>query len=197
LIVNYRVIRSAVLVIFGFLGFSLPVAAQQTTRGERSKSETAPRQLQRSRALDTPARLTLSGPDFSGAMHRSVLTEDLVMLTLVAGERLPGSNESNGMPPLDFEDDLPSVAKGQKAETAQIDGKDSPSDVFTPSSSPLYYSGEVGFFYGRSSGKFEREIMQTYFLGTVGNDKFQLTVGAAYGEDNVDVPRFRSGWSKR
>jgi hypothetical protein len=199
LIVNYRVIRSAVLVIFGFLGFSLPVAAQQTTRGERSKSETAPRQLQRSRALDTPARLTLSGPDFSGAMHRSVLTEDLVMLTLVAGERLPAWNGSDGiaMPPLDYyQDDLPSAAEAKRISAAPVNGKDLPSEIAILPSSPLYYGGEVGFFYGRSSGKFEREIMQTYFLGTVGNDKFQITVGGAYAEDSVDVPRFRSGRSK-
>lgn len=193
-------IKLGLFAALGFLGFCFCVAAEQSSRVERSKSETtAPRQLERPRALDTPARLTLSRPEFFAPMDRSVLTQDLVMLTLFAGERLPASNESGGMemPPLDyFQEDAVSAAEGQKAQAGRLDAKDSPSEVITSPLSPLYYSGEVGFFYGRSSGKFEREIMQTYFLGTVGNDKFQITVGAAYGESNVDIPRLRSGSSK-
>jgi hypothetical protein len=196
LIVNYLVIKPALFAVLGFLGFSLPLAAQQTTRVERSKHETtALQQLRSPSALESPARLTLSRPEFPGAMHRSVFTDDLVMLTLFAGERLPASNESGGigMPPLDYFQD---GAEAQTAEPPRADGKDSPSEVVTAPLSPLYYSGELGFFYGRSSGKFDREIMQTYFLGTVGNEKFQITVGAAYGESNVDVPRFHSERSK-
>jgi hypothetical protein len=196
LIVNYLVIKPALFVVLGFLSFCSCLAAQQASRVERSKAETtALRELRFPRALDTPARLTLSRPEFSGAMHRSVFTEDLVMLTLFAGERSPASNESGGMgmPPLDYFQD---GAEAQEVEPPRVDGKDSPSEVVTAPLSPLYYSGELGFFYGRSSGKFDREIMQTYFLGTVGNEKFQITVGAAYGESNVDVPRFHSGRSK-
>jgi hypothetical protein len=67
-----------------------------------------------------------------------------------------------------------------------------PSEMVSPPLSPVYYSGEVGVFYGRSSGKFEREIMETYFLGQVGNDKFQITVGGAYGESSGSALRVHS-----
>jgi len=43
-----------------------------------------------------------------------------------------------------------------------------------------YVSGEVGFLYGRSTGKFGREVEQGYIIGEVGDDKFHITVGAAY-----------------
>jgi hypothetical protein len=128
-------------------------------------------------------------------MHGSGLADDIMMLTLSAGQRLPASSESGwtGMAQLDyFEDELPSAAEVQQANAAPIDGKDSPSEVVNSQLNPIYYSGEVGFFYGRSSGKFDREIMQTYFLGGVGNEKFQITVGAAYQESNGSIPRCHS-----
>jgi hypothetical protein len=189
-------IKSALLLGLGLLGFCFPLAAQQTSRVERTKDETAtPRQLRRPSALDTPARLTLPRPEVFSATNGSVLTDDLMMLTLSVGQRLPASSELGwmGMPPLDyFQDDLPSVAQVQQTNAAPIDGKDSPSEIVSSPLSPFYYSGELGVFYGRSSGKFGREIMQTYFLGEVGNDKFLIRVGAAHEESNGRVPRFRS-----
>ena len=190
--VNSLMIKRALVIALGFFGFCFPLTAQQTSRKERSKAETAaPRQLRGSSALDTPARLTLSPPEVFSATNGSVL----MMLTLFGGQRSPASGELDGMgmPPLDyFQDDLPSAARIQQANAAPVDGKDSASEMISPPPSPFYYSGEVGVFYGRSSGKFEREIMQTYFLGGVGNDKFQITVGVAREESNGRVPRFRS-----
>jgi hypothetical protein len=169
-------IKRALVIGLGFLGFCFPLTAQQTSRKERTKDETAaPRQLRPS-ALDTPARLTLSRPEVFSATNGSVL----MMLTLFGGQRSPASGELGGMgmPPLDYFQD---GAEAQEVEPPRVDGKDPPPEVVTAPLSPLYYSGELGFFYGRSSGKFDREIMQTYFLGTVGNEKFQITVGAAHG----------------
>jgi hypothetical protein len=187
-------IKRRLVIALVFLGFYFPLMAQQTKRLDRTKDETAaPRQLGPS-ALDTPARLTLSRPEVFSATNGSVL----MMLTLFGGQRLPASGElaGLGMPPLDYyQDDLPSAAEVRHANGTPVDGKDSLSEMIIPPLSPFYYSGEVGVFYGRSSGKFEREIMETYFLGTIGNDKFQITVGGAYGESNVNVPKFRS--SKR
>jgi hypothetical protein len=195
LIVNYPVIRPSLFALLGFIGFSLPLAAQQPKRVDRTKNETStPRQL-RTSALDAPARLTLSRPEVFSGMHGSSFTDAYLTLALFNGPRLPASSELGwtGMTPLDpFQDDLPSAAELEQANSAPVDGKDSPSDIVSLPFSPFYYSGEVGVFYGRSSGKFEREIMETYFLGQIGNDKFQITVGGAYGESNVNVPRCRS-----
>jgi outer membrane receptor protein involved in Fe transport len=49
--------------------------------------------------------------------------------------------------------------------------------------------GEVGFFYGKSDSKYGREDFQAYIIGGVGNDKVQITAGAAYTESNGTVPR--------
>jgi len=188
-------IKRALVIGLGFLGFCLPLAAQQTSRLKQTKDKAATSRQLRPSALDTPARLTLSRPEFFSPMKGSLLANDFLMLTLVAGQRLPTSSELGwtGMAPLDpFQDDLPSAAEVQQANAAPVDGKDSSSEVVTSPLSPIYYSGEVGVFYGRSSGKFDREIMQTYFLGEVGNDKFHITVGAAHEESNSRLPRFRS-----
>jgi hypothetical protein len=128
-------------------------------------------------------------------MNGSSFTDAYLTLALFNGGRSPASGESGGMgmPALDsFQDEAPSAAEFQQAYAAPVDGKDLPSEIVIPRLSPFYYSGEVGVFYGRSSGKFEREIMETYFLGTIGNDKFQITVGGAYGESNVNGSRYRS-----
>ena len=50
-------------------------------------------------------------------------------------------------------------------------------------SSPLnqvYYTGEVGFVYGRWSGKGNGDYWQNYVSGQVGNDHFQINAGASF-----------------
>ncbi len=53
-----------------------------------------------------------------------------------------------------------------------------------------YVTGEVGFMYGRSSGKFGGEYKQGYIIGEVGNDKIHISAGASYEEWNGRVPRW-------
>jgi len=188
-------IKSALILGLGFFGFCLPLAAQQTSHIERSKAQTTALRQLRPSALDTPARLTLSRPQVLSGIRDSALSDDLLMLSFLDEQRLPvlGELGSIGMAPLDsFQDDLPSAADVEQAIAAPLDGKDSPSEIVSSPLSPIYYSGELGVFYGRSSGKFGREIMQTYFLGEVGNEKFHIMVGAAYEESNGRLPRFGS-----
>jgi hypothetical protein len=60
--------------------------------------------------------------------------------------------------------------------------KDSSKEVVDVRRSNLfdYAGGEVGFLYGRSTGKNGVEVEQGYIIGEVGTDKFHITVGAAY-----------------
>ena len=44
-------------------------------------------------------------------------------------------------------------------------------------SNPVYVGGELGFTYGRSTGKNGYEFEQGYILGEIGTDKFHLTIG--------------------
>jgi hypothetical protein len=50
--------------------------------------------------------------------------------------------------------------------------------------------GEVGFLYGRSSGKYGREVEAGYVIGELGNDKFHLTVGTSYERSSGRIPRW-------
>jgi hypothetical protein len=72
--------------------------------------------------------------------------------------------------------------------------KDLPTEMQSSSLDPLYYGGEVGVLYGRWSGKGGGDMWQTYIVGTVGNDKVQITAGASYDEWNGNGRglRFRS-----
>jgi len=59
------------------------------------------------------------------------------------------------------------------------------------SSDRLTFGGEFGAFYGKSSGKYGREDFSTYIIGTVGNDKFSITVGAMHQETTFTGGRWR------
>jgi hypothetical protein len=57
--------------------------------------------------------------------------------------------------------------------------------------SKIRFGGEVGFLYGKSTGKYGREDFAGYILGTVGNDKFSINVGYMRQESTFNVPRRR------
>ena len=54
----------------------------------------------------------------------------------------------------------------------------------------LHAGGEIGFVYGRSSGKYGFEYEGGYVIGELGNDKFHLTVGTTYERYNWRAPRW-------
>jgi len=56
----------------------------------------------------------------------------------------------------------------------------------------VYYGGEVGILYGRWTSKGGGDLMRSYILGTVGNDKFQISAGAAYEESSGHSARYHS-----
>jgi len=63
--------------------------------------------------------------------------------------------------------------------------KDKDSSDYPLDLRPGYYvTGEVGFAYGRATGKFGGDYKEAYILGTVGNDKLQISVGASYEDWN-------------
>ena len=52
-----------------------------------------------------------------------------------------------------------------------------------------YATGEIGAFYGHSSGKFSTDYEAGYLMGTVGNDKMQISAGASYEHSDTNYPR--------
>lgn len=67
------------------------------------------------------------------------------------------------------------------------DSKDSAVDLRSPSQ--IYVGGEIGFLYGRSTGKYGVEYEGGYVIGELGNNWFHLTVGTSYERTNWRVPR--------
>ena len=51
-----------------------------------------------------------------------------------------------------------------------------------------YAGGEVGVFYGKSSGKFGREVAAGYIFGEVVDGNTHITVGASYEHSSGRVP---------
>jgi|HubBroStandDraft_4_1064222.scaffolds.fasta_scaffold14053_4 hypothetical protein len=180
--------KGALTVVLGFLSLCLPLAAQQT------EDETIALEQSRSPgALDTAAALTLYQPDIFGTVDSSVLIHGLPVPTLLDGRRFPISNAlaRMGMVPLDiFPIALVSALEIPKRNASPIDSKDLPGEVdYSRANRDFYSSGEMGFLYGTTTGKFGYETKQSYIQGTVGNDKFQITAGVSYQDSSWRIPR--------
>lgn len=159
-------VKRALLALLGFLAICFPVAAQQTSVLQQTIS--------------------------------------LPMLTLADARGLPASSELGrmGTVPVDLSsDESYTVAEiivrpqgGQYLATdgkdSRTDGKDSSAAIVNSPLNPIYYGGEVGFRYGHASGKFGGDDFATYMIGTVGNDKFQITAGGGYEEFNGRLSRW-------
>ena len=76
------------------------------------------------------------------------------------------------------------------ARPPETASKDSSNRLFDARPNFDYVTGEVGFLYGHSSGKFGGDYMQGYIFGEVGNDRIHISAGASYEEWNGRVPRW-------
>lgn len=168
--------------VIGVLALCFPVGAQQTISLEQTI---------------TFDQLSLYRPEILKMVDYSTLLQGLPLLTLLDARYLPVSSELGQMrmAPIEFASDVSySVAEVDRIivrpDHSKDSAKDVPAEVMNPPSNPVYYGGEVGFLYGHSSGKFGGDLLETYMLGTVGDDKFQITVGASYQESNRRIRRW-------
>jgi hypothetical protein len=76
------------------------------------------------------------------------------------------------------------------ARLPETAAKDSSNRLFDVRPNFDYVTGEVGFLYGHSSGKFGGDYLQGYIFGEVGNDRIHISAGASYEEWNGRVPRW-------
>lgn len=187
-------IKRALPAVVGFLSLCLPLAAQQTNPFDPTEDKIITvEQLRQTGALDVASALTLRRPDIFSTVDGSILIHGLPVLTLLDGRRFPISSELGrmGMMPLDlFPIAFLSAVDVRKVKASPIYGTDSPSGVVNVRLNRYYSGGEVGLFYG--SGKHGREDKQAYILGGVGDEKFQITVGAAYQESRGYIQRTSS-----
>jgi len=177
-------IRRAALVILGFLSLCFPVTGQQADTG----ADTITReQLNRTGAANIGPVLDLYRPDIFRALDGSVLIHGLPTLTLLDGRRFPLSTalDRMRMAPLDlFPVAFLASVEVQRVNSSPISGADAPGGVLDLRLNRNYSHGEMGVFYGKSGGKYSREDFQSYIVGAVGNQYFNVTAGASYQESN-------------
>jgi len=160
LLEDSRMTKRALFAVAGFLSLCVPLSAQ-TYR-----------------------------PDIFSALNNSI---SLPSLSLSDGRLFSLSSAFTWMQPTppDF---LPALSPPlpQTAAASAAYPKDSSKEVVDVRKPDLldYATGEVGFLYGRSTGKFSSDVEQGWFSGEVGNDKFHISVGAAYENSNVRFSRF-------
>jgi hypothetical protein len=159
--------KRALSAVAGFLGLCLPLFAQQTYR-----------------------------PDLFSALNNSI---SLPSLSLSDGQRFSFSGEVAS--PFSFNwmestppDFLPALSTTvpPRATATRVYPKDSSKEIVDMRKADLfdYAHGEIGFLYGRSTGKFSGDVEQGYFIGEVGNDKVHITAGAFYENSSGRFPRF-------
>lgn len=180
------VIRHLMVVALGIAGFSLSARAGETTI---TRSE-----LEKTGAFEVGTALQLGRPDLFQSVDGASLIHGLPVLALLDGRRFPISSDLTrmGWAPLNV---MPlafiSAVDVHKSGSSLRYGSDAPAGAVDLRLKRFYTGGEVGFFYGRSSGKYGREDYSAHIIGGIGNEKFNLTVGAAYSESEVRVPQGR------
>ena len=191
-------VQRALCVALGLFGALLPAVAQQPHRS-------ITREQSRSNSIsNAPLSLSLYPRKSSSALDSSLLLHNgSVPLWLDGGQVRnggidPGYGFVSQWVQMGFSDLFPAALLSAAPPSAQrpsagrvhgsdgkdlgADGKESPAEMQSSSLDPVYCGGEVGVLYGRSSGKGGGDMWETYMVGTVGNDKFQITAGASYDE---------------
>jgi outer membrane receptor protein involved in Fe transport len=179
------VIKSLLAALLGLAAWSLPAAAQDYTFLLTQTD------LEQSGAFETRRALTLARPDLFTGVDSAVLLHGIPTVTLLDGRRFPLNTELGRMGMVDLPVAFLSAVEVQKPVSSLRYGSDAPGGVLNLRTERFYSGGEVGFFYGRSDGKYGREDYSAHIIGGIGNDKFNITVGAAYHESSGRSERRR------
>ena len=180
-VVNYGLMKRALLAVLGWLALSFPLAAQEP--------------------FDSAATFIFYRPEIFTSVDSAALVRELPMTEFLDG-RLPGSTALGRMgtaPVANFPMALVSAEPRKKGTSVSgpvrdpKDGKDysSAESLAAEKASLVWTGGEIGVFYGHSSGKFGGDEFGSYIVGGVGNEHLQINVGAGYQEFNGRVPRWR------
>src|SRR6266487_5162398 len=180
-VVNYGLMKRALLAVLGWLAFSFPLAAQEP--------------------FDSAATFIFYRPEIFTSVDTAALVRELPMTEFLDG-RLPGSTALGRMgtaPVANFPMALVRAEPRKKGTSVSgpvrdpKDGKDysSAESLAAEKASLVWTGGEIGVFYGHSSGKFGGDEFGSYIVGGVGNEHLQINVGASYQEFNGRVPRWR------
>jgi hypothetical protein len=174
-------IKRATLVTLSVFSVCFPPISQQASPWPQTGTAT----------LD---QLNLYRPEVLSMVDSAKLVAGLPMLALLNEDRLPISTPLGrmGMASTDISFAFADAAPVQKINASRVDPKDSPREVMPSQVTPEFLGGEVGVFYGRSTGKFGGDAWGSYIESSFGTDKYQISVGASYEE----FDRRGSRWSR-
>ena len=197
-------LKGALVSALGLLGICLPVAAQQAKHSGTAKHRTAASALA---PLESASSLTLYRPTIRNASNESLLFRNGPVRAWSDGAQLMSESAfvQIGMVPLGLfpaaylaPSDVGSVparkfaaASNSRAEMLPADGKDLSGEMISSPLNQVYCTGEVGFVYGRWSGKGSGDYVGSYVWGQAGNDKFQITAGASFDNWNGTSSKIR------
>jgi hypothetical protein len=173
--------KRAILAGIGLIGACVSMSAQQP--------------------FDSASTFVFYRPEIFTSVDSSDLVRGLPMTKFLDG-RLPGSTALGRMgtaPVANFPMALVIAEPRKKGNSVSgpvrdpKDGKDysSTESLAVEKASLVWTGGEIGFYYGHSTGKFGGDELGSYITGGVGNEHMQINVGAAYQEFNGRLPRWR------
>ena len=177
--------KRALVALLGLFALCLPLAAQ-----DYAATLTAD-DLESTGAIEAAPALSLFRPDLFAGVDSALLLHGYPTLTLLDGRRFPISTELGRMGRVDLPIAFLSAVEVQKPVASLRHGSDAPGGVVDLRLKRVHTGGEVGFFYGRSDGKNGREDYSAHIIGGIGNEKFNITVGAAYHESSGRIARPR------
>jgi hypothetical protein len=140
----------------------------------------------------------MAQPDTFNSLYGSGPRVPSLVLTNAATFTFATAFDFAGTPPADFLPPMSAPATTMRrprasANVASTDfSKDASKEAIELKRTSLfdYATGEIGFLYGKSTGKYGVESEQGYIIGEVGNEHLHISAGASYENVNGRLPRF-------
>jgi hypothetical protein len=196
--------RGALVFALGLFAVCFPLAAQQAKRPAAAQHRLAGSAV---RPLDAVSNLSIYRPNVLNAPD-SILFHNGPVRAWSDGAQLVSESAfvQIGMAPLGLfpvaylaPSDVgptptrkPGAASNSPSQMLATDGNDLPGEMISSPLNQVYCTGEVGFVYGQWSGKGNGDYWQSYVWGQAGNDKFQITAGAAFENWSGNSPKIRA-----
>lgn len=174
-------IKSALLVVAGFLALVPPLRAEPT----RLSDGPSPRSQAGDSSFFSAAEVV---PNQSRQQFASLTLEDGGPFSFSGAFGWMEATSPDFLPV--FQPVEPRRARVARAKSTASPGAYSYGEIDEDYVNRVEVHGEVGFLYGRYTGKHGGDFKEGYVIGEVGNDKFHLTVGVYHGESSERVPHW-------
>jgi len=185
LAVNYLMTKRGLLPVVVFLGLCFSLAAEQASGSPSGHGGAFTLAQLRGMAAANNGSVLLQPTLFNSLANPvfGIPFSNRDVFSLATTFNLVGTAPQSFLP-------FSPAMESPKASPAATSAKDSSDRLFDLRPNLDYVTGEVGFLYGHSSGKFGGDYLQGYIFGEVGNDRIHISAGASYEEWNGRVPRW-------